>query len=237
MSEPEKREQAAFSAEPNQQEQPANGELDERIAQSMRVATSTIHFTPEMRSATLARIAQPRTSATRKPRLLAAIALLAVFIVVAGLTITLVRLLPTAAPSSATTSFSYEKTFATPNQLAHGGTLVSLDPTGQRIVYVDGGFDLFCSGHIEFLRRVVEREEELGQQSGWYEAEAVQSRKSQGKDYPPAYVVVGIHDDEVINHWKGVNYPIMNIFERLQSRSTFGQVMYSASSLYWRRGP
>jgi ethanolamine-phosphate cytidylyltransferase len=23
-----------------------------------------------------------------------------------------------------------------------------------------------------------------------------------------------VHDDEVINHWKGVNYPIMNIYER-----------------------
>lgn len=61
---------------------------------------------------------------------------------------------------------------------------------GQRIVYVDGGFDLFSSGHIEFLRRVSEAED--GQ----------------------AYVVAGIHDDEVINHWKGLNYPIMNIFER-----------------------
>ncbi|KAK5005347.1 hypothetical protein LTR28_007822, partial [Elasticomyces elasticus] len=61
---------------------------------------------------------------------------------------------------------------------------------GQRVVYVDGGFDLFSSGHIEFLRRVVEAEE--------------------GK----AYVVVGVHDDNIINEWKGINYPIMNVFER-----------------------
>ena len=26
---------------------------------------------------------------------------------------------------------------------------------GQRVVYVDGGFDLFSSGHIEFLRQVI----------------------------------------------------------------------------------
>ena len=58
------------------------------------------------------------------------------------------------------------------------------------MVYVDGGFDLFSSGQIEFLRRV--DEEEKGE----------------------AYVVAGVHDDEVINHWKGLNYPIMNIFER-----------------------
>ena len=77
---------------------------------------------------------------------------------------------------------------------------------GQRIVYVDGGFDLFSSGHIEFLRQVAMAEYAIGRQNGWYEYSE--------KDYGPAYIVVGIHDDEVINHWKGVNYPIMNIFER-----------------------
>ena len=77
---------------------------------------------------------------------------------------------------------------------------------GQRIVYVDGGFDLFSSGHIEFLRQVAMAEREIGRQSGWYEGSS--------KDSGPAYIVVGVHDDEVINHWKGVNYPIMNIFER-----------------------
>lgn len=61
---------------------------------------------------------------------------------------------------------------------------------GQRIVYVDGGFDLFSSGHIEFLKRVSQAEKD------------------------EAYVVAGVHNDDVINHWKGLNYPIMNIFER-----------------------
>ncbi len=60
----------------------------------------------------------------------------------------------------------------------------------QRIVYVDGGFDLFSSGHIEFLRQVYEQEN------------------------GDAYIVAGVHDDNVINHWKGLNYPIMNIYER-----------------------
>lgn len=77
---------------------------------------------------------------------------------------------------------------------------------GQRIVYVDGGFDLFSSGHIEFIRQVVKLEEEIGRCNGWYDG--VQ------KDYGPAYFVAGVHDDEIINCWKGVNYPIMNIFER-----------------------
>ena len=77
---------------------------------------------------------------------------------------------------------------------------------GQRIVYVDGGFDLFSSGHIEFLKQVTKTEEDLGHQSGWHEVA--------GSNDGPAYIVVGVHDDAVINRWKGVNYPIMNIFER-----------------------
>lgn len=76
---------------------------------------------------------------------------------------------------------------------------------GQRVVYVDGGFDLFSSGHIEFLRRVVEKEHAEGNTD--------------------VYVVAGVHDDKTINYWKGLNYPIMNMFERglcvLQCRVRF----------------
>ncbi|KAL2758259.1 hypothetical protein ACRALDRAFT_1048096 [Sodiomyces alcalophilus JCM 7366] len=85
---------------------------------------------------------------------------------------------------------------------------------GQRVVYVDGGFDLFSSGHIEFLRRVLAAEEQLAREDGWFSEQSVNERVGKGGDYPPAYVVVGVHDDEVINHWKGINYPIMNIYER-----------------------
>lgn len=86
---------------------------------------------------------------------------------------------------------------------------------GQRIVYVDGGFDLFSSGHIEFLRRVWDLEEAEGRKNGWYEESERQMRiAEQGADYGPAFIIAGIHDDSVINHWKGLNYPIMNIFER-----------------------
>ena len=85
---------------------------------------------------------------------------------------------------------------------------------GQRVVYVDGGFDLFSSGHIEFLRRVITTEEDLAQKEGWYDDQSVNERIGKGGDYGPAFVVAGVHDDDVINQWKGVNYPIMNIFER-----------------------
>lgn len=86
---------------------------------------------------------------------------------------------------------------------------------GQSVVYVDGGWDLFSSGHIEFLRLVTQNEEDLARENGWYTEEAKQARiQNTGSDYGPVFVVAGIHDDEVINHWKGINYPIMNIFER-----------------------
>ena len=73
---------------------------------------------------------------------------------------------------------------------------------GQRIVYVDGGFDLFCSGHISFLFSVVQLEEKRAKAGGW------------SHDYSPCHVVAGIHDDHAINAAKEENYPIMNIFER-----------------------
>lgn len=72
----------------------------------------------------------------------------------------------------------------------------------QRVVYVDGSFDLFSTGHIEFLQQVVKAEEEGAKQQGW------------NHDYSPVYVVAGIHSDEDINRRRGINYPIMSIFER-----------------------
>ncbi|KAJ3345912.1 Ethanolamine-phosphate cytidylyltransferase [Entophlyctis luteolus] len=59
-----------------------------------------------------------------------------------------------------------------------------------RVVYVDGAFDLFHVGHIEFLRRA----------------------KEQGD-----YLLVGIHDDDVVNQTMGSAYPIMNLHERALS--------------------
>ncbi|KAI8978449.1 hypothetical protein BDB01DRAFT_799926, partial [Pilobolus umbonatus] len=59
-----------------------------------------------------------------------------------------------------------------------------------RVVYVDGTFDLFHVGHIEFLKRA----KELGD-----------------------FLVVGIHDDQTVNLIKGANYPLMNLHERALS--------------------
>ncbi|CAG84587.2 DEHA2A07040p [Debaryomyces hansenii CBS767] len=59
------------------------------------------------------------------------------------------------------------------------------------IAYVDGGFDLFHPGHIEALRLVKQNALKDG-----------------------CAIIVGVHDDHTINNVKGLNYPIMNIFER-----------------------
>lgn len=59
-----------------------------------------------------------------------------------------------------------------------------------RVVYVDGTYDLFHVGHIEFLKRA----KELGD-----------------------FLVVGVHDDPVVNAIKGANFPLMNLHERALS--------------------
>lgn len=61
----------------------------------------------------------------------------------------------------------------------------------EKSVYIDGGFDLFHPGHIEVLRLTKEYADSIG-----------------------AVVVVGIHEDKVINQNSELNYPIMTIFER-----------------------
>ncbi|PSK53126.1 Ethanolamine-phosphate cytidylyltransferase [Elsinoe australis] len=107
--------------------------------------------------------------------------------------------------------WSYIPDQATPENLVQGVAPAS----DQTVVYVDGGFDLFTPGHMEFLKGVVEAESAKARSVGWFESLARDTRVAQqGRDYSPVYLIAGIHDDEVVNRWKGVNYPIMNIFER-----------------------
>lgn len=76
----------------------------------------------------------------------------------------------------------------------------------QKLIYVDGGFDLFFVAHIEFLKQV----REIANQQG-------------------AKVLVGVHSDSLINSKKGHNYPIMNQLERalcvLQCRYIDGVIL------------
>lgn len=61
---------------------------------------------------------------------------------------------------------------------------------GDKIVYVAGAFDLFHIGHLDFL----EKARALGD-----------------------FLIVGLHTDPVVNQYKGGNYPIMTLNERVLS--------------------
>jgi len=59
-----------------------------------------------------------------------------------------------------------------------------------KVVYVDGAWDLFHIGHINLLKKA----KELG-----------------------TFTIVGVLDDETVNRYKGGNLPIMNLYERVLS--------------------
>lgn len=73
-------------------------------------------------------------------------------------------------------------------QLFGAGT--KAPPPGARIVYLDGAWDMFHSGHTRTLQ----------------EAAALGD-----------YVIVGVHSDRVVNETRGANYPILNMHERVLS--------------------
>jgi len=59
---------------------------------------------------------------------------------------------------------------------------------GDKVVYIDGSFDLLHVGHVRILKKT----------------------KEQGD-----FLIVGIHDDETVNKHKGSNYPILSLQERV----------------------
>lgn len=61
---------------------------------------------------------------------------------------------------------------------------------GKTIVYMDGSFDMFHPGHSAALREA----KKLGD-----------------------YLIVGVHNDQVVNRIRGMNYPILNMQERVLS--------------------
>eukprot|EP00956_Cyclotella_meneghiniana_P004331 scaffold5306_cov67-Cyclotella_meneghiniana.AAC.3 len=61
---------------------------------------------------------------------------------------------------------------------------------GMKVVYVDGAWDMFHCGHVEFLKEASKRGD---------------------------YLIVGIHGDTAVNKRRGGNLPIMNLHERVLS--------------------
>ena len=65
----------------------------------------------------------------------------------------------------------------------------------QRVIYIDGAFDLFTAGHISLLEAVVSVE------------------KMQHSGLEP-FLIVGIYDDMIVSKYKGLKWPVMNTVER-----------------------
>ena len=68
-------------------------------------------------------------------------------------------------------------------------SLSSLQST-EKIVYIDGSFDLLHEGHYKLFKKVKDM-------------------------YPNCYLLIGVYDDTTVNQYKGKNYPILNIGERV----------------------
>jgi ethanolamine-phosphate cytidylyltransferase len=61
---------------------------------------------------------------------------------------------------------------------------------GMKVIYVDGAWDMFHCGHVEFLKEASKRGD---------------------------YLIVGIHGDAAVNKRRGGNLPLMNLHERVLS--------------------
>ena len=98
---------------------------------------------------------------------------------------------PISVRDSKLTTFVRESKFLTTSRMLRLFAQGCADPPpGARVVYVDGGWDMFHAGHVDFLRRA----SELGD-----------------------FVLVGVHNDVIVNRHRGSNYPIMNTNERTLS--------------------
>lgn len=82
--------------------------------------------------------------------------------------------------------------FLTTNRMLRLFSAKNRDPPkeGPHVVYIDGSFDMFHPGHIKMLGLA----------------------KEQGN-----YLIVGVHNDSIVNKHRGYNHPIMNLNERVLS--------------------
>ena len=92
---------------------------------------------------------------------------------------------------SGAASFTRESKFMTTSQMLNlYSSGCAPPPPGARVVYVDGGWDMFHAGHVAFLREARARGD---------------------------YLLVGVHNDAVVNRHRGRNFPLLNLNERVLS--------------------
>ncbi|KAF0686420.1 Aste57867_21791 [Aphanomyces stellatus] len=81
--------------------------------------------------------------------------------------------------------------FLTTNRMLRLFSVGNKEPAPHaKVVYIDGAWDMFHPGHVDILK----------------------AAKAQGD-----YLIVGVHNDAVVNKHRGLNYPIMNLHERVLS--------------------
>ncbi len=136
MNEPEKTDVEQFRSELNGR----NGSQDRltgEIARALSTQATRVHFSPAMHAQVMQHLTPRRPESMRRrvsPALALAAALLLVLLI--GLSAYLARVLPFSPQTSVpSVVFTNQGGLSTPDELAQDGQLVSLDPTGQRIVY------------------------------------------------------------------------------------------------------
>ncbi len=118
------------------QRQPIDAHLETRLTRTLQEQAERVHFTPVIREHMLQHLAHQQRPARQLHFLVPALALLAVLMLIVSLT---PYVLQTWHTTHTTLQYSVSQTFATPAELARGGHLVSLDPTGHYLLYQPAG--------------------------------------------------------------------------------------------------
>jgi ethanolamine-phosphate cytidylyltransferase len=72
-----------------------------------------------------------------------------------------------------------------------------------KVVYMDGSWDMFHPGHIKTLKKI---------KHGLH-----LTTDTPNHTQPPIFLIIGVHNDQVVNQHRGSNFPIMNLHERVLS--------------------
>ena len=134
MNKPE-REEHEKGHNDNNQSGDSTDMIEARISHVLHDRASRVYFTPAHRAEVMQRISSPKQFSLQS-KLIPAFSLAAALLLILSVAtyIVITQAIHQPAPI-ASTIFVVNKTYNTPSELSVGGQLVSLDPTGQHIVY------------------------------------------------------------------------------------------------------